>query len=110
MTTIPELRPVQFKSQWPSFPDDAVILLDVRETHEIDIASVPGTLHIPMSDIPDRLREMDRSKPTVVMCHSGMRSLQVARFLSANGFDQVYNLAGGIDAWSVELDASIPRY
>jgi rhodanese-related sulfurtransferase len=84
-------------------------LLDVREEWELGVASVPDVVHIPMGEIADRLGELDRSREVVVLCRSGRRSLQVANFLQQNGF-QAVNLAGGILAWSRELDATIPTY
>jgi len=86
-------------------------LLDVREDAEIQLAPVPAeVVHIPMGEIADRLGELDPKKETVVICRSGGRSLQVARFLSAQGFTSVSNLAGGILAWSRDVDPSIPQY
>jgi rhodanese-related sulfurtransferase len=86
-------------------------LLDVREDWETTLAPVPADhLHIPMGQIADRLSELDPARETVVICRSGGRSLQVAHFLSAHGFDSVYNLAGGILAWSRDLDPRIPQY
>jgi len=108
MSQLEELSPTQFRARWPE--GDGVVLLDVREPHELAMASVAGALHIPMADVPRRLNEIDRGKAVVVMCRSGARSLRVAEFLVANGFEAVYNLAGGINAWSRELDPSVPRY
>ena len=71
--------------------------------------SVPDVVHIPMGEVADRLGELDRGREVVVLCRSGRRSLQVANFLQQNGFRAV-NLAGGILAWSRELDATIPTY
>ena len=86
-------------------------LLDVREDWEIKLAPVPSdVVHIPMGEISDRLGELDPLKDTVVICRSGGRSLEVARFLEREGFASVYNLAGGILAWSRELDPKIPQY
>jgi rhodanese-related sulfurtransferase len=112
MPGIPELSPAQFRDRWPQAPRDAseVTLLDVREPAELELAAVDGVLHIPMRDVPTRLAELDRDKPLVVMCHSGGRSRRVAEFLVANGFDQIFNLTGGIDAWSQQVDAQVPRY
>ena len=67
-------------------------------------------LHIPMGQVPDRLTELDPQKETVVICRSGGRSLQVADFLEAQGFASVYNLTGGILAWSRNVDPKIPQY
>lgn len=86
------------------------MLLDVRDDWELAIASVPDTVHIPMSEIMERAGELDRERETVVLCRSGRRSLEVARYLEQNGFKSVANLSGGILAWSRELDPSIPEY
>jgi rhodanese-related sulfurtransferase len=86
-------------------------LLDVREDWETTLAPVPADhLHIPMGQIADRLSELDPARETVVICRSGGRSLEVARFLSTHGFASVYNLVGGILAWSRDLDPRIPQY
>ena len=63
-----------------------------------------------MREIPARLAELDAAKPLVVMCHSGGRSRRVAEFLQGNGFTNVFNLKGGIDAWSTQVDSRVPRY
>ena len=88
---------------------ESLTLLDVREEWELAVASVPDVIHIPMGEVADRLGELDRGREVVVLCRSGRRSLQVASFLQQNGF-QAVNLAGGILAWSRELDATIPTY
>jgi len=85
-------------------------ILDVREPWETAIASLPETLKIPMSELPARMREIDRSLPIAVLCHSGIRSAAVAAYLAGSEFRQVANVSGGIDAWSLGVDASIPRY
>jgi adenylyltransferase/sulfurtransferase len=85
-------------------------LLDVREPWEVAIAQIPGALHIPMGEVPQRLAELDRDARTVVMCKSGGRSLRVAAFLKSRGFAQVANLSGGIDAWKAEIDPSLQSY
>jgi rhodanese-related sulfurtransferase len=86
-------------------------LLDVREDWETALAPVPADIvHIPMGQIADRLGELDPLRETVVICRSGGRSLQVAQFLAARGFASVSNLAGGILAWSRDLDPRIPQY
>jgi rhodanese-related sulfurtransferase len=92
----------------------APLLLDVREAWEFELAAVriegARTLHIPMGQIPARLTEIDSTQPIVCICHHGVRSLQVVAFLERQGFDPVYNLAGGIEAWSTLVDARVPRY
>ena len=86
------------------------VLLDVREPWEIATAQVPGSVVIPMRDIPQRLTELDPEAEIICMCHHGMRSQQVAFFLKRAGFERVSNLSGGIDAWSRAVDPAVPRY
>ena len=89
---------------------DAVVVLDVREPDELALARLPGVVHIPVGDIPARLHELDPDRETVVMCHHGTRSAHVASFLLQRDFTRVLNLHGGIDAWSLTVDASVRRY
>lgn len=84
-------------------------LLDVREGFELMIASVPDVVHIPLGIVPLRANELDDSHPVVVLCHHGGRSMAAAQWLSSHGHRQVFNLDGGIDAWSL-LDPGVPRY
>jgi rhodanese-related sulfurtransferase len=89
----------------------AMTLVDVREDWETQLAPVPAEiLHIPMGQVTARLGEIDRAKDTVVICRSGGRSLQVATYLDAQGFASVFNLTGGILAWSRDVDPKIPQY
>ena len=85
-------------------------LLDVREDDELATAAVDFAVHVPMNSVPERLGELPEGKPIVVMCHGGTRSDRVAKYLRERGFTDVANLEGGIDAWSVEIDPSVPRY
>ena len=111
MPGVPELSPTEFAARWPNHAGgNEVVLLDVREHDELAVAAVDGALHIPMREVPARLGELDADKPLVVMCHSGGRSRRVAEFLKGNGFTNVSNLAGGIDAWSTQIDSRVPRY
>jgi rhodanese-related sulfurtransferase len=104
-----ELTPRQFLDRRSA--GDAMTLIDVREDWETELSPVPSPhLHIPMGQIADRLAELDSKAPTVVICRSGGRSLEVARFLSARGFGSVFNLVGGILAWSRDIDPNIPQY
>lgn len=107
MAELSEIDPVELKRRRGN--GDSPLILDVREPWEIASASIAGTLNIPMGDIPSRLSELDPDRETIVMCHHGVRSAQVAMYLARNGFERVLNLAGGIDAWS-EVDPSVPRY
>lgn len=86
------------------------LVLDVREAWEVQLASIPDVVHVPMNEVPARLGEFARDAETVVMCHAGGRSLRVAQFLANQGFTNVANLTGGIAAWSQYVDATVPRY
>lgn len=92
------------------YNNDGLVVLDVREPEEIRAAALPGTINIPMNEIPARTGELPTDKDIVVMCHHGMRSQQVALYLERQGFERLFNLRGGIDAWSREVDASVPLY
>jgi rhodanese-related sulfurtransferase len=85
-------------------------ILDVREPEEIAIAAFPDATHIPMGEIPARVNELDPHRETVVVCHHGIRSAQVAMYLARLGFERVSNLSGGIDSWSATVDSAVPRY
>ena len=88
----------------------APLLLDVREGWELAIARLDGVLHIPMGEIPARLGELAPEREIVVLCRSGGRSATVARYLQQQGYRDVWNLAGGILAWSEQLDPSLTQY
>jgi rhodanese-related sulfurtransferase len=106
---VKELGPQEFLQRLTA--GEKLTLLDVREDWEIQLAPVPlQHVHIRMGQIPDRLGELDPLTATVVICRSGGRSLEVARFLEAHGFKSVFNLAGGILAWSRDVDPKIPQY
>ena len=107
MPELAEIDPIELKRRLSE--GDQPLILDVREPWEIATASIAGTMNIPMGDIPSRLAELDPERETIVMCHHGVRSAQVAMYLARSGFERVLNLAGGIDAWS-EIDPSVPRY
>ena len=103
-----DFSPAEFRAQ--SDAGQTWQLLDVRERWEIEIAAVPGSIRIPMGEIPSRQSELDANVPVAVLCHSGVRSARVAGFLADHGFCRVANIAGGIDAWALEVDDSLPRY
>lgn len=85
-------------------------VLDVRTDEELAIAAIPGARHIPMQDLPARFAELNAAEPVAVLCHHGVRSEMAGRFLERNGFTEVYSVGGGIDAWSLDVDGSVPRY
>lgn len=89
---------------------DGALLLDVRELDELARVHVPGSTHIPMRDIPSRLAAIPTDRPVLVLCHHGGRSGRVTQFLRASGLDNITNVAGGIDAWALEVDPTLPRY
>jgi len=85
-------------------------LLDVREIFEHEIARIDGAKLIPLREISAHAEELPREEQIIVHCHSGKRSAQAVRLLRERGFRNVYNLEGGIDAWSSEIDPAVPRY
>jgi rhodanese-related sulfurtransferase len=89
---------------------EPLVLLDVREPEEVALGRIAGALHIPMGEIPGRLHELDPDAAIVVYCHHGIRSASVAAFLLQREFTNVANLGGGIDAWSLAVDPTLPRY
>ena len=107
---IPQLQPVELKA-WLNDPSrSAPLLLDVREPQEFEYCRIEGSVLMPMGQVPARQSELKPEQEVVVICHHGIRSMQVARFLEHAGFASVYNLQGGVDAWSREVDAKMPKY
>jgi rhodanese-related sulfurtransferase len=113
---IDQVRPADLAAWFAQDADAAPVLLDVREPWELQTASVTPAgftlVAIPMNEIPARLAELAKSgegQRIACLCHHGARSQRVAAFLNQNGFDQLANVAGGIDAWSSH-DPSVPRY
>lgn len=104
---VPEISAVELKRNIDAGED--IVLLDVREPHEFEIANLGGVL-IPVRDVEARAGELDRERATVVLCRNGVRSAQVVAFLQRAGFEKVWNLRGGIKAWSDDVDPSVPKY
>ena len=96
-------------SSGASMPARTCSLLDVREPYEYQIAQIGGKL-IPQNDVPNRLAEIDRDREVIVHCRSGARSQRIAEFLQQSGYPKVVNLAGGILAWSDEIDPYVQKY
>jgi len=87
------------------------LLLDVREAWEFNTANLPGSILMPMGEVPSRShQELDPDQPIVVLCHHGARSLSVTMWLRDQGFEHVQSLAGGIERWSRIIDPTVPRY
>jgi sulfur-carrier protein adenylyltransferase/sulfurtransferase len=104
---IPQITVKELKARLDAGED--VQLIDVREPYEAQIAQIGGKL-IPKGDVPNRLAEIDRNREVVVHCKSGGRSQQISEFLKQAGYERVANVAGGITAWSNEIDPSVPKY
>lgn len=88
----------------------APLLLDVRESWEIEHCAMPGITPLAMAEVPARAHELPRERDVVCICHHGMRSQRVAMFLAQQGFEKVYNLSGGVDAWAQRIDSKMARY
>ena len=110
-----QVSPAQFKDWLTQVaPQGLPLVLDVRETWECQLASIaPEGCEVqimPMQTVPARLTELDKDRPIACLCHHGGRSMQVGAFLERQGFTQIINISGGINAWSSEVDPSIPVY
>ncbi len=114
---IAQVQPAEF-SQWlqelAAKGQPTPLVLDVREPWELQTASVKPEgfelMTMPMRSIPQFLNQLPQDRPIACLCHHGIRSQQVAYFLSQQGFEQVANIAGGIEAWSQQRDTSVPLY
>lgn len=111
---IPQVRPAALDGWLQAHADQRPLVLDVRDPLELQVARVTPQgfelLHIPMHEIPARLPELDPDRPVACLCHHGIRSQNVAMYLARQGFAEVANIAGGIQAWSVERDPAVPMY
>jgi adenylyltransferase/sulfurtransferase len=102
------ITPEQFEARRRAGED--LLLVDVREPEEFEIARVEGARLLPMSRLHEWAPALDPQRETVFICHHGIRSAQFCALLSRQGFDRIYNLTGGIDRWSKEVDPTVPRY
>jgi len=107
VTNIPEMTPTELKSRLDR--GDDLYILDVREPHEYQICNLHGHL-IPLGELPRRVHELDSSREIVAHCRSGKRSAEAVQFLQKAGFRKIWNLKGGILAWSDEVDPTVPKY
>jgi adenylyltransferase/sulfurtransferase len=105
---IPGMSPQELKRRMDA--GEPFELIDVREPFEYEIARIDGAKLIPLGEIAERLDELEREQPIIAHCHSGMRSAQAVQLLQQRGFAKVYNLEGGIDAWSEQIDPDVPKY
>lgn len=90
--------------------DPEITFLDVREHSELEICRIEGALHIPMGHIPERAESLPKDRHMIIFCHHGMRSANVQQYLEAKGFKNLMNMAGGIHAWSLEVNPEVRRY
>jgi rhodanese-related sulfurtransferase len=90
--------------------DNDILLLDVREHWEFDYCQIDGSILIPMGQIEHHVEDLDKDRETVVICHHGIRSRQVAYYLEHMGFSNVINLEGGVEAWARDIDPQMKRY
>ena len=107
MNSVKQLQPLELKKKMDSGKD--IFLHDVREGWEFSLASIEGSENFPMCEVVDRQQEFAYEEEIVVICHYGERSQLAAKELAECGFN-VYNLVGGIDAWSQVVDPTVPRY
>jgi rhodanese-related sulfurtransferase len=112
---IAQIRPTDLAAWFAAQHDHgAPVVLDVREPAELQTARVTANgfelIALPMGSIPQQLAQLDAKRPVACLCHHGARSMRVAVFLENQGFTRVANVAGGIDAWSLELDPTVARY
>ncbi|HEY7531347.1 MAG TPA: rhodanese-like domain-containing protein [Nitrospiraceae bacterium] len=89
---------------------EKLVLLDVREQWEYDLAKLNGSILVPLATLPQAISKLNRDSEIIAICHHGMRSADATNFLVQQGFPKVKNLVGGIDAWSVQVDGSVARY
>jgi len=114
--TLDEVEPLEITPQEAQHllqRQGEAILIDVREPEEFSISHIDGALLMPMQSIPAELQKLEAfgdESTLLVLCHHGVRSLQVASWLREHGIENCYSIAGGIDRWSRELDSSVPRY
>jgi rhodanese-related sulfurtransferase len=105
-----QINALQLKEWLARAGDTPPLLLDVREPWEHQTAHIENSLLMPMNTVPARLSELDPDTDTVVICHHGGRSAQVAMFLERNGFKKVFNLAGGVDGWARQVAPGMATY
>ena len=107
---IQHLQPAELRNWLDDTTRPAPVLIDVRETWETDICKIGESVPIPMSMIEDRCAVLNPDAETVVICHHGARSMQVALYLERSGFKRLHNLSGGVDAWARQIDPAMSVY
>jgi rhodanese-related sulfurtransferase len=107
---VKQLSPLQLKDWLADASQPAPVLLDVREPWEYEICRIAQSINMPMQTVTSRLQELEDDANVVVICHHGARSQQVAAYLVRNGYEKIFNLEGGIDAWSDNVDPTVAKY
>lgn len=105
-----QLSPLQLRDWLADEARERPVMLDVREPWEFQICRISGSLHRPMETVPACTAEFDPDASTVVICHHGQRNMQVAYYLERTGFANLYNLAGGVDAWARSVEPGMTLY
>jgi len=108
MSKVKEIEPTDLKNKIDN--KDDFLLIDVREPSEIEISKIKESIHIPMAEIPNNIDQINSNKLVIVMCKSGGRSANVCKYLIQNGFQDIYNLNGGIIKWALEIDSDMLIY
>jgi rhodanese-related sulfurtransferase len=107
---VQQLSPQQLKDWLDDASQSAPVLLDVREPWEFETCRIAQSVSMPMQTVTSRLQELEDDASLVVICHHGARSQQVAMYLARNGYQKIFNLEGGIDAWARGVDPGMPQY
>ena len=105
-----EIDPLALRTWLDDTARTPPVLLDVREAWEIERAALEGATWLPMREVPARVAELDPAAEIVVVCHHGVRSFYIARFLEQQGFNSVYNLSGGVEGWARQVDPTMQTY
>ena len=105
-----QINPVELRTWLDDNTRTPPLLLDVREAWEIERAALSGALWMPMREVPARVVELDPAAEIVVVCHHGVRSFHIARYLEQQGFARVYNLSSGVEGWARQVDPTMQTY
>lgn len=105
-----QITPAELAPRLATADQPQPVLLDVREPWEFALCQVPGSINLPMNELPARFGELDEDAEIVMICHHGMRSYQCGAFLERQGFGNIINLAGGVERWADEVDPAMARY
>ncbi len=105
-----QLTPAELAAWLADASREPPLLLDVREPNEFAYCHIAGATPMPMQSVPARMGELDEDAHIVCICHHGMRSMQVARYLEQHGFANIINLTGGVHAWAQQVDPDMPTY